>query len=442
MSWQNRDDARLVRAIGVGALTASIVNTTIGAGIFVLPANVAGSLGTAAPWAYLVCGALMALIVLCFASAGSRVSLTGGLYAYIDVAFGPLVGFLGGVLYWLMASFAVASVASAFAGSVGIVFPAFAAGTVRTLLLGALFASLAVVNIAGVVRGVGLVAIATIAKLFPLGVFVIAGLWALRGGNVSWTAPASASALGSTSLLLIFAFVGVEVALVPSGEVKNPARTVPRALFSALAITTSLYVAIQLVAQGLLGSALKDYAAAPLAEAAARALGPAGRQLVLAGGMISMFGYASGDMLGTPRALYGFGRDGLFPSALAWIHPRFRTPYVAIGTHAAIVTALAATGSFASLAILANVSVLLLYLLCVAASYQLQRRDVRAGGTPFAVPAGPLVPMAAAVIILWLLSHATVREFGVEAVVLSAAALLYLARRPRTTAPAPAATSS
>ena len=114
----------LVRAIGVRRLTASIVNVTVGAGIFVLPAVVAARLGPAAPLAYLVCAALMALIVMCFASAGSRVSLTGGLYAYVEVAFGRFVGFLAGVLFWLMASFAVASVASAFAGSVGVLWPA------------------------------------------------------------------------------------------------------------------------------------------------------------------------------------------------------------------------------------------------------------------------------------------------------------------------------
>src|SRR5712691_13365226 len=110
-------EAGLVRAIGARQLTASVINVTIGAGIFVLPAAAAAGLGPAAPVAYVVCAVLMALIVCCFAAAGSRVSLTGGLYAYVEVAFGPFVGFLAGVLYVLSASFAAASVASAFAGS-------------------------------------------------------------------------------------------------------------------------------------------------------------------------------------------------------------------------------------------------------------------------------------------------------------------------------------
>src|SRR5450631_2416590 len=117
-------EAGLVRAIGARQLTASIINVTIGAGIFVLPAVAAAGLGAAAPIAYIDCAVLMALIVCCFASAGSRVSLTGGLYAYVEVAFGPFVGFLAGVLYFLMATFAVASVASACAGSVGALWSA------------------------------------------------------------------------------------------------------------------------------------------------------------------------------------------------------------------------------------------------------------------------------------------------------------------------------
>ena len=173
-------DAGLVRAIGVRRLTASIVNVTIGAGIFVLPALVAARLGAAAPVAYLVCAALMALIVSCFASAGSRVSLTGGLYAYVEVAFGPFIGFLAGVLFWLMASAAVASVASAFVGSIGVLWPAAGAGVGRALLLGALFSVLAVANVRGVSVGAGLVEAVTAAKLIPLLIFVVAGLWAIH----------------------------------------------------------------------------------------------------------------------------------------------------------------------------------------------------------------------------------------------------------------------
>jgi APA family basic amino acid/polyamine antiporter len=423
-------DAGLVRAIGARQLTASIINTTIGAGIFVLPAVASAGLGAAAPIAYLVCAALMALIVCCFAAAGSRVSLTGGVYAYVDTAFGPFVGFLAGVLYFLMATFAVASVSSAFAGSVGALWPLAASPAARAVLIAALFAFLASVNVLGVKPGVRVVEVVTIAKLLPLLLLVVSGVRLINPAYLQWPGMPDAASIGKTAIVLIFAFVGLEIALVPSGEVRDPARTVPRALFSALAITTTLYLLIQTVAQGLLGPSMASYSTAPLAEAAGRALGGGGKLLVLLGAVVSMFGYVSGDMLGSPRTLFAFARAGVLPSVVARVHPRFHTPHIAIVVYACIVTAVSISGSFAQLAVLANVAALTLYLMCVTASYELQRRDVRADGAiPFAVPGGPAVPILAAGVIVWLLSSATRREFGVEALVLAVASMFYFIRK-------------
>ncbi|HMF97169.1 MAG TPA: APC family permease [Vicinamibacterales bacterium] len=425
----SRSDVGLVRAIGARQLTASIINVTIGAGIFVLPAAAAGGLGPAAPLAYVVCAVLMALIVCCFAAAGSRVSLTGGVYAYVEVAFGPFVGFLAGILYMSTATFAVASVSSAFAASVGELWPPAATPAGRAAVIAALFAALASTNVRGVQIGARLVEVITVAKLLPLIVLVVTGIWFINPAYLRWQEAPTPSAVGQTAIVLIFAFVGMEIALVPSGEVRDPARTVPRAVFSALAVTTTLYLLIQVVAQGLLGAQMSTFANAPLAEAAGRVLGRGGRLLVLVGATISMFGYVSGDMLGSPRALFAFARDGVFPSPLARVHPRFHTPYIAIVIYAVIVASVAVSSSFTQLAVLANVAALTLYLACVAASFDLQRRDVRADGDPFEMPGGGVVPLLAAGVIVWLLSNASRREFGVEALLLAVAALFYFIRR-------------
>src|SRR5258708_565975 len=275
--------AGLVRAIGARQLTASIVNSTIGAGIFVLPAIAAAGLGAAAPVAYVVCAALMALIVCCVAAAGSRVSLTGGIYAYVEVAFGPYVGFLAGVLYVLTAAFAVASVSSAFAGSIGALWPAADSPAGRAILIAVLFTVLAAINVRGVRPGIRLVETMAVAKLLPLLVLVGGGIWFVNPGYLRWPGMPTGSAIGQSAIVLIFAFVGLEIALVPSGELRDPARAVPRALFSALAITTALYLLIQAVAQGLLGPSMATYSAAPLAEAAGRGLGRGGPPLGPAG---------------------------------------------------------------------------------------------------------------------------------------------------------------
>src|SRR4051812_10971879 len=407
-------DAQLVRVLGTRELTASIVNCTIGAGIFVLPAAVAAGLGAAAPVAYVACAALMTLIVLCFAAAGSRVSLTGGVYAYIEVAVGGFAGFAGGVFYWSTACFSVASVATAFAGSLASIWEPLGHTLVRGSLLAALFSGLALINVRGVRPGIRVVEAITVAKLAPLLVLVLVGVWKLNPQYLKFTMP-SISQVGQASILLIFAFEGIEVALMPIGEVKDPARTVPRSILGALAITTLIYLAIQAIAQGLLGPDLSTYADAPLAEAARRLLGTFGKALVLGGATISMFGYVSGDMLGTPRALFALGRDGALPAVLARVHPRYRTPAVAIVIYAVIVSALSISSSFNQLAVLANVSGLLLYGLCVAASYRLQQRDVRMAGTPFNLPGGGVIQVAALAGIIWLMWQATRREFIIEA---------------------------
>ncbi len=421
-------DTSLVRALGVRTLTASIVNATIGAGIFVLPAAV-GSLGAGAPVAYLVCAGAMALIVTCFAMAGSRVALTGGLYAYVEVAFGRFPGFLTGILLWLSCVLGAAGVVSALAASLAVFIPPLAAvGLPRALFIFAVIGALAIVNVRGV-RGAGrLVEWVTVAKLVPLVAFVAVGLFFIRPDTPLLPALPPAGTLGDSALLLIFAFIGIEVALVPSGEVVEPARTVPRAIFLALGLTTLVYLAIQFVAQGVLGADLARYGDAPLAEAARRVLGPTGQAAMVAGAMVSMFGYASGDMLGSPRLLFAFGRDGLLPPALARVHARYRTPHVAILVYAVLVAGLAVLGSFGVLALLSNIATLSVYLLCCAGAWELARRDVRSGGVPFRAPGGPAVPLLACVAILWLLSHATWQEIAAEAAVLALASLFYLMR--------------
>jgi basic amino acid/polyamine antiporter, APA family len=424
-------ETALVRAIGVRALAASIVNTTVGAGIFVLPAVVAASIGTAAPFAYAACALTMALIVTCFAMSGSRVSLTGGIYAYVETAFGPYLGFLAGVLYWVSALFGAAGVASALASSIGAALPVLASPVGRAVVVVGVFGGFGWLNVRGVKVGARTVEIGTLAKLLPLVLFIGVGIFFVKPGAAQPTLPPGTGAVGTAMLTLIFAFVGIEVSLIPSGEIQDPARTVPRAVYLALGITTVLYGLIQLVAQGVLGAGLAASMAAPLADASATFLGDLGRSVMLAGAMISMASYLSGDMLGSPRMLFAFGRDGLLPAAFARVHERYRTPATAIVVHAAVSCALTLIGTFGKLLLVANVAVLSMYFLCCAAAWQLARRDVRSGGEPFVPPGGPLIPIAACTAVIWILSNATVEEFQVEAGVIATASLLYVVHRLR-----------
>jgi amino acid transporter len=244
------------------------------------------------------------------------------------------------------------------------------------------------------------------------------------------------SDLSRASAVLIFAFLGIESALMPSAEVREPSRTVPRAIFIAMAAIAVVYLVVQVVAQGILGPALAGQKT-PLAEAAAVAMGPAGRTLILSGMAISMFGYVSGMTLAIPRALYAFARDGFLPAPIAAIHDRYHTPHVAIVLQTIVVIILATTGSFEKLAVIANGSILLVYAACCIAVIQLRRMGVQQTGTPFRVPFAAAIPVIAFLIIARILASLSADEWKALVVIVAVAAVVFAAslssRRARAT---------
>ena len=429
----------LIRAVGVRGLTAGIVNYTIGAGIFVLPALVAAKVGGAAPVVYLICAVAMGLIVLCFAAAGSRVSVSGGAYAYAEVAFGPYVGFMVAISLWMSTILASASVANVFVDALTQLSPAIGTPAIRASIILLLYLVLAVINIRGVRIGSNVVQTVTVAKLAPILILIAAGIFAIKSSNLVWPGMPSAADTARAVLLLIFAFMGVESALIAGGEVKNPARTVPAAIFTALGFVALLYIAIQVVTQGILGAELATNTKAPLAAAAKVVLGRGGELLVVAGAAISTLGYVAGDMLAAPRMLFALGRDSLLPGPTASVHERYRTPHVAIVIHALFCAVLAITGTFEALAVLVVLLTLLVYLSACLASIQLQRRNVRADeAVPFTIPGGPIVPILASAIIIWLMSNSTRQEALALAAMMVVSTLVYLLMRARRQVPAAA----
>jgi basic amino acid/polyamine antiporter, APA family len=411
-------DESLRREIGTAGLAASVVNIVVGGSIFVLPAVLARELGTAAPAAYLTGAVVMGLVALAFAEAGRRTVRSGGPYAYVESAFGRYPGFLAGLLTWLAVVFACAAVAAALVDSLSTMVPLLQAPVARGSALLLLFAVLALVNVRGVRAGTRLASTAAVAKSLGLLLFVLLAARYVRAENLDWSRPADAAGLGRATVLTMFALAGMEVPLCAGGEIRDPARTVPRALAAALMFVVLLYVTIHLVAQGVLGADLAS-SQAPLADALAKG-GSGGRALLLTVGAISMFGYLAGDTLGASRILFAFGRDGLLPRRLAAVHPATRAPHVAIFVHALAAALLAMTGSFAVLAPIASVAIIVVYLGCCAAAWKLAER---------AGPAAAAVPLLAIAGLLWVASHSTGPEFLAVGAVLLAGSVVYLVGR-------------
>ena len=417
-------DAGLLRAVGSSGLAATIICQTVGATIFVAPATLAATIGVYAPLAFLGCGLAIGAVAICFAEGGSRIPTSGGPYGYIEEAFGPLAGYVVGTLLWVGNVLASGGVAAALGDVIAsLCSPSFSA-PVRALVITGALGAIAAVNIGGVARGAGLVKATTVVKLLPLVLFIVAGAGAMHAANFSNRSLPPSDGVGHAVILALFAYTGLEVALSASGEVAEPNRTIPRALGVAMPTIMALYIAIQIVAQGILGDALA-HSSVPLADAMAPV--SAGlRALMLAGAALSMLGMLSSDLMGSPRQLFAFGREGLLPRVLGRIHGRSHAPYVAIASYGALAAVLALTGTFAKLAVLATLLVAPVYAAGCASAWLLARRGVALAGTPLGFPRLGTVAAFGIVSMLILISLAERAEILGLAALMTLSALVYL----------------
>ena len=421
-------DRGLAREIGTIAFAATIVNGVIGGGIFAAPAALAGSVGVWAPLALLACGLAMGAIVLCCAEAGSRVPSSGGIYAYVEAAFGRGWGFVTGMVLWVSCVLAAAAVAAAFADAIVALYPVGAPGVQRVLLLVGVFALIVGVNLRGAKLGARFAAISSVVKLVPLLLFIGVGLFFIEPANLRPTTELDPGSFGRAMILSIFAFSGIETVLGASGEVKHPERTVPRALVLAMTIVLVLYILIQIVAQGLLGDRLSG-SAEPLAEAIGVA-SPALVPVIAIGAALSRGGWLFSDVIGAPRLLFAFSRDGLLPEVLGRVN-RAQVPANAILVHVLLALMLALIGSFGSLVLLSGLFTVPIYLGACLAALKLRKLDVRLVGQPYLVRGLALAAGVGVAAMVALIALAQWIEIAGLAAATALSALLYYARSHR-----------
>lgn len=392
----------IVRGIGRWDLVALMVNITIGSGILGLPAKLFALTGVYSVLALVLCAVLVAIVAICFAEVGSRFTHTGGPYLFTRTAFGATPGFIVGWLYWVSRVLTFATICNLLVVYVARVMPVPRVAIISFVVLGILLVNLLGIRQATVVSN-GL----TLLKVSLLLVFGAIGIFAANAWPSAPDALPPAADFSDAMLLGIFAFVGFEAALVSAGETRNPRRDVPFAVAISLLVVLVLYAGVQIVCIAAVPELAKS--TAPFADAAVVLWGPVGEQVIAIGAIVIMLGSLNSGFLATSRLPFAFAEQGDVPAVLARVHPKFRTPHVAIIASAALVWLATMASSFLSAITLATSTRMVVYIAACIALIALRRRsDAPPAG--FVAPLGPAIAVIASVLCFALLANASGRE--------------------------------
>ncbi len=421
---------KLVRQLGVWGIWLLAVNSMVGAGIFGVPAGAAALLGPWSPLVFVGCGLLLGAVILCFAELASYFRSTGGPILYMQSAFGPLAGFQTGWAFYVARVTAFAANLNLLVASIAFFWEGATGGVERVLLMAVIVGALAWVNVIGVREAMRSIGVLTVLKFLPLILLVVFGITRIDGEALplASTPFPAAMDIGTAALLVIYAFVGWEAAVVPAGETRNPSRDVPRALFWALGLVTLLYVAVQTVAVAVLPDLATSERA--LVEVGAVLFGPVGAILLTAGIVVSVGGNIAGTMFTAPRITYSMAREGGLPRWFSEVHPHHRTPRNSVVFLAVLVFVLAVYGSFIWLAAMSALVRVLIYMGCIAAMPRLRKRHGFQTDA-FRTPGGWSIPVGAFLVCGLLLTQVSAQSVMVTSVFLLAGAVLYWLVRQR-----------
>ena len=423
---QTTDRPTLIRAIGRWALTAAVINSVIGSGVFGLPSTLSGFAGAWSPVTVLIAGTGIFVIVLCFAEVGSRFDEPGGPYLYTREAFGPAFGFQIGWLHICTRFLSGAAVLNVLSAYLAPLVPWAGTTTGRAAVMIFAMTLVTVTNVIGVRQASWTVNAFTIAKLLPLVLVIILGMMQFDQSVLETQAVAEPKWTDAV-LILIFGYGGFESGIVAGSESRDPKRDTAFALITAMLAVTVIYCFIQLAVVGVLPNAAASKA--PIAETLSVLLGPVGLTLGSIAVMISVYGWLTGFALMSPRILYSMADRNELPRIFATVHPRFRTPHIAIIVNAAIALSLGLISNFGQLATFGAIARLGVYIACCAALIALRRK--RGQPDTFRAPGGPVLAVIGMAFGLWLLSTRRLDQAWFVPVIVALGALLWLAMRSR-----------
>ena len=387
------------------------INSIIGSGIFLLP-NQAYALSGAFSLIVVLFDAVLAMsLALCFAEASGRFHRNGGPYIYARAAFGNFIGFEVGFMKAAISIIAWAAMANGFATALSAVVPVLNDPFYKNAIIILLMGSLGLINVLGVQVSKIINNIVTVGKLLPLLLFIAVGLFYVNAGNFTPMLPTGAAAetfsFGAAALLIFYAFTGFEAIAEAAEDMENPQRNIPRAIMVVMGLVSLFYFLILAISIGVLGPDLAN-TKTPIATAAAVFLGSAGGFLVTAGTLVSIGGINLASSFLTPRVIVAIADDHMLPPVFSR-YSRFGTPYVAILFATVVGILIALSGSFTTLAAISVVSRFAQYVPTCLAILVLRRKDPEHPST-LSVPWGPVIPVVAILVSLWLLVQADAQK--------------------------------
>jgi amino acid transporter len=419
---------RLRRDIKFLGAALLVLNGLIGSGIFALPGKVAVNAGLLSPWLFLVIGLLFLAVVLTFAELASYYDQSGGPVLYATEAFGPIAGFSTGWVLFIARMTAFAANAGVMVTYLGSLWSVFDGGPGRMLVLSLFIIGLTWANVTGVKDGVRTMAIFSILKVAPLLLLILLGLQHVTATTLIPGGPLIFEGLGSTSLLLIYAYIGFETMAVTAGETASPKRTLPRALVRTVIGTGILYFLIVLVFVSVVPES--DYENANLVDVGRALAGPVGALVITLTTVFSIGGNCAGSMISAPRLLYSLAEQRQLPKWFGHIHEKYGTPAHAILVMGGLALAFALTSNFVELAIASSLSRLLAYTLSIASLPAVRRKaDEETRRNAYRIKGGYTVPVIGMGICIWLATHATVRDWQTISWLLAIGFALYFAER-------------
>lgn len=400
-------EEKLIRGIGRWDLIAIVINTVIGAGIFGLPSKVAALIGGYSIIAFIVCSIIIAFVVLCFAEVSSRFQTTGGAYIYTKEAYGNFVGFEIGWLFWITRFTAFAANCNLLVDYLGYFHEPLASGSLRIFIIALIVFGLTFINLVGVKESVTATNILTFAKLTPLFLFIVVGMFFIQPVNFDFGISPTADVFANAILVLIYAFVGFESAVIPAGEMENPKKNAPFALMTAIGIIVAFYILIQIVSIGTLPELANSER--PLADAAENFVGTYGATFIVIGALVSILGNLNVGLLAMTRLLFAMAEQKDVPQFLAKVSDRFKTPHFAILLTSIGMFIYTTFSSFIAALTISTITRLIVYAMtCLALPIFRSRKDSPEAG--FIAPFGIAACILSLILIGWLFYYVNLAD--------------------------------